>query len=35
MQIVWHKDKTMISSSVGSDHPDKYSYQIAHEYLSG
>ena len=25
----------MISSSVGSGHPVKYSYEIPHEYLSG
>ena len=25
----------VISSLVGSGHPDKYSYQISHEYLSG
>ena len=25
----------MLSSSVGSGHPDRYSYEIPHEYLSG
>ena len=35
MKIVWHKHNLMISSSVGSGDPGKYSYEIRHEYLSG
>ena len=35
MKIVWHKHNLMISSSFGSGHPIKYSYEIHHEYLSG
>ena len=33
-KIVWYKHNLIISS-VGSDHPDQYSYEIPHEYLSG
>ena len=33
MKIVWRKHNLMISSSVGSGHPGKYSYEIPHEYL--
>ena len=35
MKIVWHKHNLMISSSVGSGHPDKQSYKIPHEHLLG
>ena len=35
MKIVWYKHVLMISSSVGSGHPGKYSYKIPHEYLWG
>ena len=35
MKIVLHKYNLMTSSSVGSGHPGKYSYEILHEYLSG
>ena len=35
MKIVWYKHNLMISSSVGYDHPVKYSYEIPHEHLSG
>ena len=34
-KIVWHKHSLMISSSVVSCHPGKYSCRILHEYLSG
>ena len=33
MKIVWHKHNLMISLSVDSGHPDKYSHEIPHEYL--
>ena len=33
-KIVWYKHNLIISS-VGSDHPDQYSYVIPHKYLSG
>ena len=33
MKIVWRKHNLMISFSVGSGHPGKYSYEIPHEYL--
>ena len=33
MKIVWHKHNLMISLSVDSGHPGKYSYEIPHEYL--
>ena len=32
MKIVWYKHNLIISSV---DHPDQYSYEIPHEYLSG
>ena len=32
-EVVRQKYNLMISSSVGSDHPGKYSYEITHEYL--
>ena len=34
MKIVWHKHNLIISSSAGSGHPGKYSYEIPYEYLS-
>ena len=33
MKIVRHKHNLMISYLVGSGHPDKYSYEIPHEYF--
>ena len=33
MKIVSHKHNLMISLSVDSGHPGKYSYEIPHEYL--
>ena len=33
MKIVWHKYNLMISFPVGSGYPEKYSYEIPHEYL--
>ena len=35
MRIVWRKHNPMISSSGGSGHHGKYSYEIPHEYLKG
>ena len=35
MEIVWQKYNLIISSSVGSGHHDKYSYEIPYAYLSG
>ena len=35
MKIVWHKHELKISSMVSSGYPDKYSYEIFHEYLPG
>ena len=35
MEIVWNKPNLIISSSVSFGHPDKYSYGILHEHLSG
>ena len=35
MNTVWHKYNLIISSSVTSSHPDKYLYEIPHEYFSG
>ena len=35
MKIVWHKHNLLISFSVVSGHPGKYSYEIPHEYLQG
>ena len=35
LKIVWHKHDLVISSLVGFGHPDKYSYEITHEYLLG
>ena len=35
MKIVWRKHNLIISSSVGSGHPGKYSYDIPHDYLKG
>ena len=34
MTKVWHKHN-LIVSSVGSDHPEQYSYEITYEYFSG
>ena len=34
MKIVWDKYNLIISSLLGSGHPDKYSYKIPHEYVS-
>ena len=31
--FIWHKHNLIISSLVGSCHPDKYLYEIIHEYL--
>ena len=33
MKILLHKYNLMISFSVGSGHPDKYLYEIPHEYF--
>ena len=33
MKTVWYKHNLMISSSVGSGHYGKCSYEIPHEYL--
>ena len=33
MKIVSHKHNLMISSSVGSGYPDKYSYEVLHEKI--
>ena len=35
MKIVWHKLELKNSSMVSSGYPDKYSYEIFHEYLPG
>ena len=35
MKTAWYKHNLMISSSVGSGHPGKYSYETPHEYLQG
>ena len=35
MKVVWHKHNLIISSSVGSSHPDKYSFEISHGYFQG
>ena len=35
LQNLWRKHNLMISSSAGSGHPRKYSYEIPHEYLKG
>ena len=35
MKLVWHKHNLIISSSVGSGHHEKYSYEISYEYLLG
>ena len=35
LQNLWRKLNLMISSSAGSGHPRKYSYEIPHEYLKG
>ena len=35
LKIVWHKHYLVISSLVSSGHPDKYSYEIPHEFLPG
>ena len=33
LKIVWRKHNLMTSSSGGSGHPGKYSYEIPHKYL--
>ena len=35
MKIIWYKHNLMISSSVGSGHPGKYSLEIPHKCLPG
>ena len=35
MKIVLYKPNLIIPSSVSYGHPNKYSYEIPHEYLSG
>ena len=35
MKAAWHKHNLMTFSSIGSVHPNNYTYEILHEYLSG